>query len=235
MKTILTALALSVCLLASADPALAAQRKFGTVSFDSIQIDGNFTTSIVASTGAGVVADGDTEALERLDVQVNNRILTIREKRLTSDRGATNRGARPTRLTIRAVGLKGVTLNGNGQIIIAGMNQEAASFAVNGNGEIQASAVNVSSAGARIDGAGRITIAGKAQSLNAVLRGAGSMDATQFAARDLDVHASGSGKGSFSASRRAAVTADGMGLIEVTGPAACTVKNTGNGDVYCGK
>lgn len=235
MKNALAFLTVSILAATCAEPSFAAQRKFGTVSFDRIRIDGNFNADITSTTGANVTADGDTLALERLEVVVNDRVLTIRQKRMSSDRGASDRNVRPIQLTIRAVGLQNVTLNGNGRVIVNGMNQQAASLTVNGNGEIQASAVNVSTASASIDGAGRITVAGKAQSFTASLRGAGSMDTRQFAVRDLDVSTSGSGKGSFAASRRASVNAEGLGLIEVTGTAACTVKNTGNGEVFCGR
>lgn len=218
-----------------ATPAAAAQRKYGTVSFERVELVGNFNADITVATGAGVIADGETEALERLDVDVNNGTLTIREKRLTNERGASNRTSRPVILTIRATGLKQVGLAGNGRVTVTGLHDQNAALFLRGNGEISATGINVASASAMIDGAGRIMMSGRAQSLTAALKGAASLDAAAFVVRDLDVNAQGTGRGSFNATRRASVTATGLGVIDVTGTAACTVKNTGNGEVYCGK
>lgn len=226
---------LAALTMLAANPASAAQRKYGTVSFERIELVGNFNASITVTTGAGVIADGDTEALERLDVVVNNGTLTIREKRLSNERGASTRASRPVVLTIRATGLKQVGLAGNGRVSVAGLREQSAALFLRGNGEITASGINVSSASAMIDGAGRIVMSGRAQSLNAALTGAASLDAAALVTRDLDVNAQGTGRGSFNATRRASVTATGLGVIDVAGTAACSVKNTGNGEVYCGK
>ncbi len=226
---------LAALTMLAANPASAAQRKYGTVSFERIELVGNFNASITVTTGAGVIADGDTEALERLDVVVNNGTLTIREKRLNNERGASTRASRPVVLTIRATGLKQVGLAGNGRVSVTGLREQSAALFLRGNGEITASGINVSSASAMIDGAGRIVMSGRAQSLSAALTGAASLDAAALVTRDLDVTAQGTGRGSFNATRRASVTATGLGVIDVAGTAACNVKNTGNGEVYCGK
>lgn len=234
LHTARAALLLSMVALAIT-PASAAQRKFGTVSFERVDITGNFNVDIVVTTGAGVVADGDPDALERLEVNVNNGTLTLREKRIYGERGASDRSNRPVKLTVRATGLKQVALGGNGRVTVAGLHEQSAALILRGNGEITATDMNVANATTSIDGAGRIVMSGRAQALTASLTGAASVDASALSVRDLDVNAQGTGRGSFTANRRASVTATGLGVIDVAGTAACAVKNTGNGEVYCGK
>lgn len=231
----LSTLAFSAALLATT-PAHAAQKNIGVTTFDTISIQGDFIVTVTEGTGASVQANGDTQALEALDVVVNSRrMLVIREKRVDDKpRGATKAKRKPVELVIRASGLSGVTMLGNGRINVSGLRKPEVYFAMRGNGALIADKVDTRSMKLSLDGAGSLTVSGKTQALDVVMSGAGSLDTRGLAASDLTVNASGNGMGELVASRRAEITSQGLGTVTVTGRAACKVENSGLGDVYCG-
>ena len=230
-----SAIGLATALLATT-PAHAAQKNIGVTSFDTISIQGDFIVTVTEGTGASVQANGDTQALEALDVVVNSRrMLVIREKRPDDKpRGATKAKRKPVELIIRASGLSGVTMLGNGQINVSGVRKPDVYFAMRGNGVLTADKVDTRSIKLSLDGAGSLIVSGKTQALNVVMSGAGSLDTRGLAASDLTVNASGNGMGNLVASRCAEIHSQGLGTVTVTGRAACKVENSGLGDVYCG-
>ncbi len=231
---VLPALALST--LAFAAPAEAAQRRYGVVSFSRIQIDGNFNGDIRVGTSASVTADGDGRALESLVVDVQNDTLIIRVDRTAAPpRGASDRSSAPITLTIAATRLNSVAMNGNGRIHVQGLREADTKLMLRGSGALSADTISTGNLAASLDGAGKLTLAGKANGATVRILGAGNIDASALAVRDLDVDANGTASGTFSASRRAGVTAQGLATVMVAGTAACAVKNNGNGEVYCGK
>ncbi len=228
-------LALGATLTSLAAPAEAAQRRYGVVSFSRIQIDGNFNGAIRVGTSASVTAEGDTAALESLSVEVQNDTLYIRLLHSDKERGASDRRRAPITLAIDATRLDGVLINGNGRIHASGLRENDTMLILRGSGELSADAISTTNLVAALDGAGKLIIAGKANSAKVQIKGSGTADASALAVRDLDVDARGSANGSFSASRRAGVNAQGLATVDISGTAACTVKNSGNGEVYCGR
>lgn len=220
----------------TAMPAHAAQKNVGVTSFDTISIQGDFIVTVTETTGASVQANGDTLALEALDIVVDSRrTLVIRERRMDSKpRSATNVKRKPVQLIIRASGLSGVTMLGNGKLTVSGVRKPDAYFTLRGNGSLTADNVDSRSIIAALDGAGTLTVSGKTQALSVNMSGAGSVDTRNLAVSDLTIRANGNGVGQFVASRRAEVNSYGLGTVTVTGRAACKVENSGLGDVYCG-
>ena len=217
-------------------PAYAAQKKIGVTSFDTIAIHGDFIVTVTETTGSSIEANGDTSSLEALDIVVDSRrTLVIRERRLDNKpRGATNIKRKPVQLTIRATGLSGITMLGNGKLQVSGMRKDNAYFTLSGNGSIMVDAINSRTVTVSLNGAGAIGLAGTTQTLTVNMAGAGSIDTRSLAVSDLTVRADGNGVGDFVANRRAEINAQGMGTVTVTGKAACKVENAGLGDVYCG-
>ena len=217
-------------------PAYAVQKKIGVTSFDTITIHGDFIVTVTETTGSSVEANGDISALEALDIVVDSRrTLVIRERRLDNKpRGATNIRRKPVQLTIRATGLSGVAMLGNGKLQVSGVRKDNAYFTLGGNGAIRVDNIKSRFVTTSLDGAGTIYLAGTTQTLTVNMAGAGSIDTRNLTASDLTVRANGNGVGNFVAGRRAEINAQGMGTIIVTGKAACKVENSGLGDVYCG-
>lgn len=238
MKNARTSLAFAALTVAAfaAMPAQAAQKNIGVTSFDTISIQGDFIVTVTETTGSSVVANGDSLALEALDVRVDSRrTLVIREMRVDNKpRGATNVKRKPIQITIRASGLSGISMMGNGRLTVTGIREPEAFLTLRGNGALVADKLNSRNVTAALDGAGTMTVIGKTQALDVRMAGAGSMDMRGFAVSDLIVRANGNGVGNFIASRRAEVNASGLGTVTVTGRAACKVNNEGLGDVYCG-
>lgn len=226
---------MSAAALTLAAPAHAAQKRFGVVSFSQIQVEGNFNGDIRVGSSASVIAEGEAAALERLSVEVVNDTLVIREVRDEKERGASDRKRTPITLNIAATRLNAVMLNGNGKLTATGLREESATFVLRGSGALVADAISATAVNAGIDGAGSLTLRGKAQVMKIRLKGSGSVDGRGLSVRELDVDAKGSASGTFTATRRAGVVAEGLTTITVTGTTACAVKNSGNGEVYCGR
>ena len=81
---------------------------------------------------------------------------------------------------------------------------------------------------------GQMRVAGKTKSVRAEVHGSGDLAAAGLSAADAQVFADTAGSIQLEATRSATVTSTATGDIDISGPAACTVKELGTSRIRCG-
>ena len=209
-----------------------AQRNFEVGAFERINLAGSHDVIVTVGAAPSVRAEGDSEALERLDIGVENGELRIASRSSSwSWFGGRHRGV-TVHVTVPA--LTGASVSGSGDMRVDRVEGQRFAASVTGSGELDLPNVRVAEASFALTGSGGIRGAGAAQRSNASVTGSGDLDLAGLETADASIALVGSGDINVRATGTASVDLRGSGDVTVTGPARCTISKSGSGDVRCG-
>jgi hypothetical protein len=229
MKRIMLALAAA----ALAAPAAAAERRYTVTDFDRIQIEGPFEVTLSTGRPSSAVASGSNDAIDRLSLDVQGRILRIRAKQSTwSPRGDQSDGS--LKIALGTHDLRAATVIGSGSLAVDRAKAARFDASLSGSGQLTLGAVETDNLIVRLLGSGKIGIGGKAKSVRATIQGSGDLDARGLQSEDLVLNSETSGDVAIAARRTAKVAAGGAGDTQIIGKPACMVSARGSGRVACG-
>jgi hypothetical protein len=214
-------------------PVSAATRSYIVTDFDTLRLEGPIELTVATGRGVSARGEGDADLLERVDLSVTARTLTIRLKPALFE-ARREKATGPVRLALTVPALRRLQLSGTGSVRATGLDKRSAEVLVSGSGSVSVSGIDADSLSVMQTGSGSVQLAGQARSLLLRATGSGAIDAKALAARDLDLTLEGAGSVETMAERSAKVVAVGPGTITVSGKAACTVRHAGNGAVRCG-
>jgi hypothetical protein len=226
------ALLLSLGLAASAQ---GATRTYIVTDYDTLRVDAPISVSVQTKRGATARAEGDADMLQRIDLSVSARVLTVRLKPSPFEgRRNDGRTATSTRLFLTVPALRRVQLSGAGSLAIEGMAAQRAEIAAAGSGALRVNGLAGDNVAVLQQGSGAVSLAGRAGKATVQFSGSGAIDAGALVTADLEVTAEGSGVVKAQATRAAKIVATGPASVTVEGKAACTVRHVGSGSVTCG-
>ena len=228
-----------------------AERSFEVGEFDCVALAGACAVVVEAGSAPSVRAEGDEEAVERLDVRVDRGTLRIGSRRHWLDFGSFGRGA--TVYVTAAPTLDGATISGSGIMTIGRIETQAFRGAVSGSGRLRIEELRAREIGFALSGSGRVQVDSlEAEQFESVLSGSGSLQAAGTAensrvrtagsgsarldrlqTRRTSVSASGSGSAAVRASEAVEGSLSGSGSVIVHGTAHCSISRTGSGQVRC--
>ncbi len=212
---------------------MAGTRSYIVTDFDSLRLEAPIDVAVETGRGISAKGEGNTDLLERIDLAVSARVLTIRLKP-SPFAGNRDSAAGTTRLTITVPALRRIQLDGAGSLRAKGLDRARAEVSSAGSGSLAVSGIESDILAVAQLGSGSVTLAGKAKSVVMRVSGAGALEAKALAASDLDIGLDGAATVSTTADRAAKIRAAGPGTVVVEGKAACTVTRTGSGTVNCG-
>lgn len=215
-----------------AAPAAAAERSYPVTDFDRIQVEGPFEVTLATGRSSHVHATGSADALDRVSIEVEGRLLRIRAN--VSAWGTASQSPDPIRIEASTQDLAKATVLGSGSLAIDKARGLRVDLALGGNGRMSVGAVDVDNLIVDLLGSGRITLAGHAKQMHASVKGSGELIATGLAADDLQLGADTAGTVALGSARSAKIVATGPGDVTIGGTPACTVDNKGAGRVRCG-
>ncbi|MBO9574383.1 MAG: DUF2807 domain-containing protein [Sphingobium sp.] len=231
---ILNRLGLSFLLAGALLPgaAQAATRTYIVTDFDTIRLEAPIAVAVQAKRGTTARGEGDADLLQRVDLSVSARVLTIRLKPSPFE-GRRSDAGQTARIFLTVPSLRRAQLSGSGTLAIDGMGGQAAEIIAAGSGAL--SVVNFSGDLLSImqQGAGATRVSGKAAKAVIQFSGSGAIDTSVLTAADLEVNAQGAGTIRALATRSAKVAALGPAVVVVDGHPACTVRHAGSGTVTC--
>ncbi len=232
MKRALPALLLAGSPALLAGPAQAANRTYIVTDFDSVRVEAPIAVAIQTRRGVTARADGDPDLLERIELNVSARVLTIRLKPSFFE-GRRSDAAASARLFLTTPALRSAQLSGSGTLAIEGFAAQDARIVASGSGMLSAAGVDADTLTALQQGSGALRLAGKARKSIVQLSGSGAIDAAKLTVPDIEVTAEGAGSLHVLATRSAKVVAIGPAAVTVDGHPACTVRHAGSGPVTC--
>jgi len=223
-----------LALAAAAAPAGAAERRYSVTDFDRVQVDGPYRVSLQTGLSSGARAEGSTEALERISVEVQGGILRVRRNR-SAWGGYPGEGPGPVTITLTTRDLRTAAVVGSGSLDIDRVRGLRVDLSVSGSGRLSVGAVDADNLMVGLLGSGRITLAGRAKQLKATVQGSGDLAASGLSADDAQIASDTAGNVAVAVARTAKVTASGPGDVEIVGAPSCTVEAKGSGQVLCGR
>lgn len=213
--------------------AQAATRTFTLTDFDTIRLDAPIAVAVQARPSTTARGEGDADLLQRIDLTVQARVLTIRLKSSPFGGGRMATGA-TARLFLTAPALRRARLSGSGTLAIDGLKAQSAELVSAGSGMVSVANLASDTLVVTLQGSGAIRLAGKTARATVQSSGSGVIDAPKLTVTDLDLTAEGAGTVTLLATRAAKVTAIGPAAVTVDGHPACTVHHAGSGPVLCG-
>jgi len=207
-------------------------RAFQVGAFDKVALEGPHDVVVSVGGQPSVRAEGDAEALERLDIRVENGSLKIGTRRESAGWFRRHRGGVTVHVT--APSLSGASIGGSGDLRIDRVEAPRFAASIAGSGDIEIGALRARQADFDIAGSGAIRASGQAEQASLSIAGNGDLDLAGLQTRRASVSIAGSGDVTLQASEAVEGSILGSGDISVRGGARCSVTKLGSGDINCG-
>jgi hypothetical protein len=226
-------LPLALLAVAAALPAAAAERSYSVTDFDRVQVDGPYRVIVATGRSSAARAEGSTEALDHISVDVQGGTLRVRRNR-SAWSGYPSEGIGPVTITATTRDLRNGEVVGSGSLDIDRVRGLRVGLSVSGSGRLTVADVQSDTLVVGLLGGGRIALAGRTRQLRATVQGSGDLAASGLTADDAQIASDTAGNVAVAVAKTAKVTATGPGDVEIIGSPSCTVQAKGSGQVICG-
>lgn len=211
----------------------AGRRDFQVGAFDRVELAGSQNVIVKVGGAPSAYAEGDTGLLERLEVKVENGVLSIGQKKGKWSFGRSrDHGAVTVHVSVPS--LRGAEVAGSGDLKIDTVQGDDFAASIAGSGDLQVASLRAKTASFSIAGSGGVSAAGSAESADFEIAGSGDVRASGLEARRVKVSIAGSGNVQAKAMDSADVAIMGSGNADISGTAKCSVSKMGSGSVRCG-
>lgn len=227
-------LPLALLALAAAAPGAAAERNYSVTDFDRVQVDGPYQVTVTTGAASSARAEGSSQALERISVEVLGSTLRVRANR-SGWGGYPGERTGPVRIAVTTRELRAAMVVGSGSLDVDRTRGLRVDLSVNGAGRLAVAGVEADNLVVGLLGGGRITLAGRAKQLKATIQGSGDLAAAGLSADDAQIAADTAGSVTVAVARTVKLSATGPGDVEILGNPSCTLEGQGTGNVVCGK
>ena len=219
--------ALAVILTLAATPATAAQRNFGVSGFNQIRIDGPYSVTVATGIAPFARASGSQSGIDRIAMRVEGTTLIIGQDHSNSN----GQSSGPVTIVVGTHELSRAAVNGVGSIAIDRARGLSFGLSMAGAGQGTIANVDVDQLRLAMSGSGSVKLSGRAPMFTAMVRGAGTLDASKLSVKDLTIIAEGPAMVLVTATNTAKVTAGGTTAVTLQGKPACTLKTVGSASV----
>ena len=213
-------------------PRATSQRDFQVGQFQAVSLQGSHDVIVTVGGAPSVRAEGDAEAIERLDIRVENGTLKIGSR--SDRRWFSFRSHRGVTIHVTAPSLNGASIQGSGDMRVDRVQAEAFEAEIAGSGDMQIAALQARRASFAVAGSGDIRAAGTAEESDVSIAGSGNVALERLQTRRTSVSVAGSGDVSVRATEAVEGSVMGSGNVIVHGSARCSISKMGSGDVHCG-
>ncbi len=206
-----------------------AARNFEVGAFQSVALQGPHNVVVTVGGAPSVRAEGDTAALDMLDIRVENGRLIVGTRRGWSWHGPGG----DVVVHVAAPAIQEAAIGGSGDMRIDRVQSERFEASIGGSGDMEIGALQAREAEFSIAGSGGIRAAGSAEAADISIAGSGNMALDGLQTRRAHVSLMGSGDINVQASEAVDGSILGSGNVNVRGQARCSVSRMGSGDVNC--
>ena len=225
-------LAAAPMLLALAAPALAAEQSFMITGFDALSVSVPHKVIVTTGKAQSVRAVGDRAVIDRLEIDVSDQTLRIREKK--TDSWFSWKDHDPLTIYVTTHALKGVRLAGSGDVAVDRMKGQDVKLSLAGSGDLNVGVVTADRMDVSLAGSGDMAMTGTCGNATVSIAGSGNVEAPGLKCQSLTGKIAGSGNITTDVVKAAKLSIAGSGDIKITGNPQCEVKTVGSGRVSCG-
>ncbi len=212
-------------------PRATGQRSFQVGQFQMVSLEGSHDVVVTVGGAPSVRAEGDSEALERLDIRVEGGTLKIGSERR---RWFSFRHGGGVTVYVTVPSLNGATIAGSGDMRVDRVQATSFEAEIAGSGDMEIGQLRARRASFSIAGSGGITAMGEAEEADVSIAGSGNVALDRLQTRRTSVSVAGSGDISVRASEAVEGSVMGSGDVTVHGTARCSISKMGSGDIHCG-
>jgi hypothetical protein len=207
------------------------QRSYAVTPFQRISLAGSLDVVVTVGGAPSGRAVGPSEALDRLEIRVEDGELIVGNK----NRASWSWGGRHDKVTVyvTAPALEAAAVAGSGDMKVDKVVGPKFEAAMSGSGGLSLPSVQSAQASFSISGSGNLEAAGAVKNVRVSIAGSGNMDGSSLQANDASVSIIGSGGASLKASGNADVSIMGSGNADISGGAKCRVTKLGSGHANC--
>jgi len=205
------------------------QRNFEVGAFHGVQLAGIHDVVVTVGGAPSVRAEGDTAALEGLEIRVEDGVLRVGTRRGWSWRGPDG----DLTIYVTAPSIDVAAVAGTGDMRIDRVEARSFTGSVGGTGSLKIAALRAGSANFSIAGTGDIEAAGTADRADISLTGTGDAELGALQVRRAQVRLVGPGGVELHASEAVDGSILGPGDLTVRGGARCAVTKMGPGSINC--
>ena len=227
LAALLAPLAALLALAAVPASAATASRNFGVNGFDEVRVIGPYSVSVTTGVAPFARASGSAAGIDKVAMRVEGKTLIIGEDHSNSS----GQSAGPVTIAVGTHELSRASVNGVGSIAIDRARGLSFGLSVAGAGQGAIANVDVDQFRLAMDGSGSVKLSGRAPMLTAVIRGAGTVEASGLSVKGLTVTAEGPAVVAVTATGTAKVTAGGTSTVTLSGSPSCTLKTVGSATV----
>lgn len=204
-------------------------RDFQVGQFETVALAGSHNVIVTVGGAPSVRAEGDTAALEHLDIRVEGGRLHI-----GTERGTRFRGSGHVTVHVTTPSLRGAEIAGSGDMQVSALRAERFEGGIAGSGNLILQQIDAQVAEFEIAGSGNVRASGRVREAKIEVMGSGNAELPGLQAQDAEVSIAGSGNANMHATGTARVSIMGSGNVTVAGGARCDVSKMGSGEVRCG-
>ena len=227
MRTFLFAVA---ALATLASPAAAATRNFGITSFEKVRVEGPFKVTLTTGVAPYARASGSPGAIDRVAIDVRGNTLVVHNN-LSSWGGYPGQQPGPVEISLGTHDLTSAWISGSGVLSVDKVKSLSFDLSAQGSGSATIARADVDQLSVAVIGTASATLAGRAASMTAVVRGISSLNAANLATKDATIGAEGAATVNANISNSVKVDATGPATIQLTGGPACTLRVSGSTNV----
>ncbi|MBW4330654.1 DUF2807 domain-containing protein [Stakelama sp. CBK3Z-3] len=205
------------------------QRSWNLSGFEGVETRGSTDISISTGKDFSIRGTGSAEALDRLQLSIENKDLRVDMKK----RDWPTRSGDNAHLFITMPRIARASTRGSGDIDI---DRAEGDFdgAIAGSGDMHIGALSGGNVSLSITGSGDIDASGNADMLTIAIAGSGDVSGRALKAARANVSIAGSGDATATVTGPAQVALHGSGDVDLGSSARCTISKAGSGDVHCG-
>jgi hypothetical protein len=224
---------LAACTAAESQSAQAsgqrAERSFEVGAFQAIALQGPHNVVVTVGGQPSVRAEGDSAALDMLDIRVDNGRLVVGTRRGWSWTGP--HGEVTVRVSVPILGE--ASIGGSGDMRIDRVQGDRFEASIGGSGDMEIAQLQARETEFSIAGSGGIRATGTTEASDISIAGSGDMALDGLQTRRAHVSVLGSGNVAVQASEAIDGSIMGSGDVAVRGAARCSVSRMGSGTVTC--
>ena len=222
---------LAATLLAIASPASAATRNFGITSFEKLRIEGPYKVRLTTGVAPFARATGSAAALDRVAIEMRGNTLLVHANSSGWGGGYSGLDIGSVEIAVGTHDLTSVLMTGSGALQIDKIKGLSFDLSVQGSGAAAIGQVNVDQLKVGIGGSASASLAGRAWTMTAVVRGVSSLAAQDLATKDATIGAEGTATVDAKVTNSARIEGSGAMTVRLTGAPACTLRVSGSASV----
>jgi hypothetical protein len=209
-----------------------AKQTFTVGDFDGVALAGSQNVVVTVGGATSVRAEGDADAIENMEIKVEDGTLRIGTKKGMHWGFGTSHSKVTVYVTTPR--LANAAVAGSGDMRVDRVEGEKFTGSIAGSGNLDIASLKVAAAEFSVAGSGDVKAAGSAGAMKVSIAGSGDVDMKAVESKTAKVAVVGSGDVQAHATDTADVTIMGSGNVSMAGSAKCTVSKHGSGDVTCG-